>query len=195
MGGVQPDNGRNVNGLKNTISFLLETRGADLGHLHAQRRVHTQVTAIGSLLASTASRAADLVRLRQFVEAEISAQACQGQVVIEAVPTPGEYRLMMIDPVSGADRPMLVDWDSALTLQPRKLRPRPCGYWLAAQASDAVTRFRAVGVQVVQLAETASVQGETYRELSRTSVARQDARGTIADAGRRSRCRSSSSAR
>ena len=89
---------------------------------------------------------------------------------------------MMIDPVTGADRPLLVDWDSALTLQPRKLRPRPCGYWLAAQASDAVTRLRALGVQVVQLAETASVQGETYRELSRASVARQDVRGTIADA-------------
>ncbi len=67
MGGVQPDNGRNVSGLKNTISFLLETRGAELGHLHAQRRVHTQVTAMSSLLASAASRAADLMKLRQFV--------------------------------------------------------------------------------------------------------------------------------
>ncbi len=84
MGGVQPDNGRNVSGLKNTISFLLETRGAELGHLHAQRRVHTQVTAMSSLLASAASRAADLMKLRQFVEADISAQACQGQVVVEA---------------------------------------------------------------------------------------------------------------
>ena len=183
MGGVQPDSGRNVNGLKNTISLLLETRGADLGHLHAQRRMHTQVTALASLLGSAAARAPDLVRLRQFVEADISAQACQGQAVIEAVATSGEYRLVMLDPATGADKPMVVDWDSALTLQPRKLRPRPCGYWLSAQASDAVARLRAMGVQVVQFAETASVQGETYRELSRTSGVRQDARGAIADAG------------
>ena len=182
MGGVQPDSGRNVNGLKNTISFLLETRGADLGHLHAQRRLHTQVIAMGSLLASAASRASDLIKLRQFADAEISAQACQGQVVVEAAPTGGEYRLLMLDPVTGADKPLVVDWDSALTLQPRKLRPRPCGYWLAADASDAVARLRAMGVHVVQLAEAASVQGESYRELSRTSGARQDARGTIADA-------------
>jgi hypothetical protein len=183
MGGVQPDNGRNVSGLKNTVSFLLETRGAELGHLHAQRRAHTQVTAMRSLLASAASRAADLMKLRQFVEAEVRAQACEGQVVVEAAPTSGEYRLLMLDPVSGADKALVVDWDSALTLQPRKLRPRPCGYWLAAEASDAVARLRAMGVQVVQLAESTSLQGQAYRELSRTTGVRHDARGTIDDPG------------
>jgi Zinc carboxypeptidase len=41
MGGVQPDTGRNVNGLRNSISFLVETRGVGLGRAHLARRVHT----------------------------------------------------------------------------------------------------------------------------------------------------------
>lgn len=34
MGGVQPDTGRNVNGLRNMVSLLLESRGAGIGTRH-----------------------------------------------------------------------------------------------------------------------------------------------------------------
>jgi hypothetical protein len=45
MGGIQPDTGRNVNGLRNTVSFLIETRGVGIGRLHLGRRVQTQIVA------------------------------------------------------------------------------------------------------------------------------------------------------
>jgi hypothetical protein len=182
MGGVRPDTGRNVNGLKNTISFLIETRGVGLGALHAQRRVHTHVIAVRSLLASAATRAGDLGKLRHFVDAEVSAHACQGQTVVDAAPTSGEYRLSMLDPQTGADRELTVDWDSALTLQPLNLRPRPCGYWLSADAGDAVYRLRALGLQVHQLRQPASVQADVFQETARVPQPRRDVRGTIADA-------------
>ena len=183
MGGTQPDTGRNVNGLTNAVSILIETRGVGIGRLHLKRRVHTQVTAMTSVLHSAADRAGDLMKLRQYVDAEVSAQACQGQAVVEAGPTPAEYTLQMIDPVTGIDKAVTVSWDSALVLRDLKVRNRPCGYWLASDQGDAVARLRSLGVRVEQVAAVGVIQGETYSETSREQGVRQDVRGTIADAG------------
>ena len=179
MGGTQPDTGRNVNGLRNTVSLLVETRGVGLDRLHIQRRVHTQVTALNSVLKTTADRAPDLQKLLSYVNREVGAQACVGQAVVEAGPTPGRFDLKMIDPVTGADRMVPVDWNSSLTLQTLKTRTRPCGYWLSPTATDAVDRLRLLGVSVQRVAESGSVLGETYRETGRTEGLRKDVRGTV----------------
>ncbi|MEO6015703.1 MAG: M14 family metallopeptidase [Polaromonas sp.] len=180
MGGTQPDTGRNVNGLKNAVSLLIETRGVGIGRLHIQRRVHTHVTALSSVLASTAHRASELTQLRPYLEKEISAQACKGEAVVEAAPTAAQYELVMLDPLSGADKTLTVDWDSALALRTLKTRARPCGYWLSAGSTRAVDRLRLQGVHVLRVEEAGSLLGDSYREISRTEGARQDVRGTIA---------------
>ena len=182
MGGVQPDTGRNVYGLKNSISLLIETRGVGLGRLHIQRRVHTHVTAISSVLASTAQRAAELGQLRPYVDREISARACREEAVVEAAATPGRYDLMMLDPETGVDKIVPVDWDSSLALRKIKTRIRPCGYWLSSAATTAVERLRMHGVQVMRVVEAGSVLGDSYREVSRNTGERLDVRGTIAAA-------------
>lgn len=183
MGGVQPDTGRNVNGLRNAVSILIETRGADLGRTHLLRRVHTHVTAIRSVLASAAARADDIQKLRRFVDAEVAAKACQGEVIVEAAATPSEYTLMMLDPQTGADKPVNVAWDSALALVPVLRRTRPCGYWLAPDQNDAVLRLRGLGVRVQRVEEAGEMRGETYTETAREVGARSDVRGSIADGG------------
>jgi hypothetical protein len=182
MGGTQPDTGRNVNGLKNAVSLLIETRGVGIGRLHIQRRVHTHVTAITSVLASTAQRANELHQLRPYLDKEVSAQACKEQAVIEAGATSAQYDLLMLDPVTGADKSVSVDWDSALALRSLKARARPCGYWLSAASTVAVDRLRLHGVQVMRVAEQGSMLGDSYRETASTSGERQDVRGAIADA-------------
>lgn len=182
MGGTQPDTGRNVNGLKNAVSLLVETRGLGLGRLHIQRRVHTQVTALTSVLASTAQRASELGQLRPYIDKEVSALACTGDAIVESAPTPAQYELTMLDPASGADKTIVVDWDSALALRNIKARPRPCGYWLSAASGTAAERLRLQGVQVMRVAEFGSVLGENYHETSRATAERQDVRGTITGA-------------
>lgn len=181
MGGTQPDTGRNVYGLKNAISLLIETRGVGIGRLHIQRRVHTHVTAITSALASTAQRANELQQLRPYLDKEVGAKACKEEAVVEAAPTSAQYDLLMLDPVTGADKTVSVDWDSALALRSLKARARPCGYWLSAASTVAVDRLRLHGVQVQRVAEQGSMLGDSYRETSSTSGERQDVRGTIAD--------------
>lgn len=181
MGGTQADTGRNVGGLKNAVSLLIETRGVGIGRLHIQRRVHTQVTAITSVLASTAQRASELNQLRPYIDREVSGLACRSEAIVDVAPTASRHELLMLDPVSGADKAIAVDWNSALALHTVKARARPCGYWLSASSSKAVERLRLQGVQVQRLAETGSVLGDSYNETSRSSGERQDVRGTIAD--------------
>lgn len=162
MGGTLPDTGRNVQGLKNTVSLVIDTRGAGLGRAHLKRRVHTQVIAMTNVLQNAAQRSGDLLKLRQYVDADVSAQACKGQLVVEAGPTASEYTLAMLDPGTGADKTLTVNWDSSLVLREIKVRKRPCGYWLDADQADAVARLRLLGVRVEQAMAKGVVQGESY---------------------------------
>jgi hypothetical protein len=164
MGSTRPDTARNVQGLRNELSLVVATRGAGLGRQHLKRRVHAQVVAMGSVLASAAQRGGDLLKLRGYVDAEVSSQACQGQVTVEAAPTATEYAVQMLDPVSGEPKRVTVSWDSALVLGELRARPRPCGYWLDADQGEAVARLRLLGVRVEQVMAKGVVQGDAYAE-------------------------------
>jgi hypothetical protein len=183
MGGVEPDIGRNVNGLRNSISLIIETRGIGLGHAHLQRRVHAHVTAVTAVLKSTAAHADDLQKLRHYVEAEVASNACKGETIVQAAATSSEYNLLALDPLTGADRAVNVTWDSALELTPLKKRPRPCGYWIGADQSEAALRLRNLGVRVQRLDEAGALRGEAYSESSRELAVRNDVRASVADAG------------
>ena len=170
MGGVGAQIGRNAAGLRHSVSLVVETRGGGLGRIDLKRRVQSHVVAVNSVLANAATRAGDLVKLRQFVDRETAARACQGEAVLEAAPTPSEYTLSVLDRDNGAIRRINVNWDSALALRIVKSRPRPCGYWIAASQSDAVRRLQLLGIEVSQLEEAGEVRGEGYRETARQPV-------------------------
>ncbi|RCX08966.1 M14 family metallopeptidase [Extensimonas vulgaris] len=166
-GSTLPDEGRNVQGLKNTVSLQVAARGSDLGRAHLQRRVHTLVTAVNSALQSTAERAAELEQVRSFVARETRAQSCRGELVLMAEPTPAQQDLVLLDPRSGAEKKLNVEAPSARALRPLQKRARPCGYWLAASAERAVERLRLLGAEVLRVAEPGTVLAETYApELS-----------------------------
>lgn len=182
MGGVQPDTARNVQGLKNAISVLLESRGVGIGRLHFERRVHSQVVALTSLLHSAAAHATELQALRTATQQQVAAAACQGEITVLATQTLAPRELLMLDPATGADKPVPVQWYSALQLRPLITRPRPCGYWLSAEAGEAVARLRALGVQVQRLDAATELRAEAWRETARGEAARSDVRGRIHDA-------------
>ena len=163
MGGAQPDSLRNVSALKNSIGLRVESRGAGLGRQHIQRRVHTQVTALSSLLASTTQRAGDLGQLRPFFDREVAALACTGEAVVRATPVAAQYDLQVLDNSTGADKTLTVDWESALALSRLTVRARPCGYWLSAASGTAVDRLLMHGVKVLQVADAGSVLADSFK--------------------------------
>lgn len=162
VGNAQPDASANPEGLKNIISLVLESRGAGLGRLDIQRRVHTHVIGMTSVLGSTAQRAKELGQLRPYLDKEVSTQACKGEALVEAAPTPAPYTLTLLDPRSGADKTFSVEASSALTLQPLKKRVRPCGYWLSNASKTAAERLRLQGLQVRRVLRQSALLGDLY---------------------------------
>ncbi|WP_313077537.1 M14 family metallopeptidase [Melaminivora sp.] len=163
-GRTEAESARNVNGLKNAVSLMVSGRGADLDRQQLQRRVHAQVTALTSVLRSTVERAADLESVRSYEARDTASQACRGELVVRARPTAMQRELVAIDPQTGADRPLHLQWDMAQQLQPVLKRPRPCGYWLAASATTAVERLRLLGVQMLRVAESGGVLADVYEQ-------------------------------
>lgn len=175
MGSVQPDSERNVNGLRNSVSLLIAARAPDQDAAGVVRRAAALQSATASILASTAGRSEDLLKLRGYVREEVARLACRGQIILQARPSRAEHRLAMIDGQSGARRMVTIDLDSTLKLETVRQLPRPCGYWLGAGAADAVRRLRLLGVQVQQLHAQASVLGSPLQRDTGAAAAAEPA--------------------
>ena len=182
MGGVVPDTGRNIAGLRNAVSFLIETRGVGIGRAHFKRRVYTHLVAMNVLLdAAVAGGDALLARLRD-IRARVSAVAGQGNIVVSGVATSTRHTLQMIDPDTGRDKPVDVAWRDALQLQTRLERPRPFGYVLAASELEAARHLRDLGVTVLRIAADEPIGVERYRITSREEAKKEDVRRNDEDA-------------
>ena len=177
MGGVRPDTGRNVNALKNAATMLVETRGVGIGRAHIQRRVHSQYVALASALQTTAQRTKELEQVRNYANRDIASQACRGEFTLESQQTTEKRRVVFLDPQTGEEMQQEVDWHSSVKLNPGPKRARPCGYWLAGHATDAVDKLRALGLQVLRVAEPGNLLADTYQEQERSSSAKSDVLG------------------
>lgn len=181
MGGVQPDTGRNVSALRQSVSLLLEVRGVGLGRAHFARRVHTQVLAATTVIETAARQGPALMQLVAQAGQRAKDEACHGDLVVEAWQTPARQRLDFLDAKSGEERSIDVDWRSADPLKIVNARSRPCGYLLAASEAQAVQRLQMLGVRVERIGNAAPWPVERYEILSQSDGQRQDARGAIED--------------
>jgi len=182
MGGVVPDTGRNIAGLRNAVSFLIETRGVGIGRAHYKRRVYTHLIAMRSMLESAAADGPALLAVVRKLRLDVAQSAGNGELVVSGTATPARRMLELVDPQTGADKEVEVDWRSALDIQVRLKRTRPYGYLLPASEAEAALRLTRLGVTVLRVQRDAGVDGERYRitriqESTKEDVRRNDEDG------------------
>jgi Zinc carboxypeptidase len=181
MGGVQPDTWRNVGGLRNAVSFLLETRGVGIGRAHFKRRVRTHELTMEALLRSTAANPAQVLALTRSAANSVAAAACAGDYVVESDATRTTHELTFLDPATGVDKVVEVPWRSALDIRTLRTRSRPCGYFLDSAQGEAAARLRELGVVVERLDAPVNAHVERFRVVKSEQSRREDGRGAIDD--------------
>ena len=181
MGGVQPDTWRNIGGLRNAVSFLLETGGVGIGRAHFKRRVRTHELTMEALLHVTAANPAEVLAQTRAAARDVVASACNGSYVVESDATRTKTTLTFLNPDSGIAKEIEVPWRSALDIRTLRTRPRPCGYFIDQSQRDAVARIRDLGVVVEQLNEPIAVNVERFHVVKSERGKRADGRGAIDD--------------
>lgn len=154
----------NIATLKNALGLMLDSRGSDLGTLHAQRRVHSLVQGMLSVLDSASLRAADLYKIQSFVARDTASKACQGSLAVDAQAAVQQRKFTLIDEASAQLTEHTVAWHSGLELSQSQLRPRPCGYWLSAEARDTAAQLSQLGLNVQRVAEVTPLVADGYQQ-------------------------------
>ncbi len=181
MGGIGPDTGRNVAGLRNAVSFLLETRGVGLGRAHLARRVETHLVAAEAILQLAAKHPA--MFMQSSTEAAIEASTSDQPIVIVAHEHPEQREMIFVDPKTGADKPVTVVWLSALTIDPVLVRPRPAGYLVDHDNARAIDAIKRAGLIFQLISKATMLPGDHIRVIDVATGAKEDGRGDDKGAG------------
>jgi hypothetical protein len=161
MGGNAPGISRNHFGLSGAVSFLIETRGVGVRMEAFQRRVATHyIAAKGALEAA----AAEATRVRATVaQAKEAIAASRDELIVGHRIATVKMVLPMIDPESGADKPIEVDFRDSRKVTVTATRPRPGGYLVLPEAAAAIEALKTKGVVVCQVGAADPIDVEAFR--------------------------------
>lgn len=185
MGGVGPDTGRNIAGLRNSVSFLLETRGVGIGKANFKRRVYTHLVAIESVVDTTAKNAQLVFDTNRGLRRDVANSAGKGDIIIQSKATPGKNDIRLVDVATGKVKEINVDWVNALEIQSTLSRSRPYGYILAPSEADAAMRLQRLGLEVYRLAanNTMDIPVQKFVVTETKGAVKTDVTGSVGAAG------------
>lgn len=183
MGGTGADALRNIGGLRNSIAFLLETRGVGIGKAHFERRVWTQFVAMRAMVHKAASQADSLITLTRGVRNQVAKESGQGEIVVKGKATKGKHEVTLLDVKTGAPKTFDADWRSSLNIAPLITRTRPWGYLLSPDQRASVEKLRELGVNVYSVKKGQDVSVERYDVVTLKEGKKFDVTGKVGAVG------------
>ncbi|WP_455662070.1 M14 family metallopeptidase [Pradoshia sp.] len=159
--------GRNALGLKNTFTYLIETRGINIGRTDFERRVFAQVTAQANFIKSTVKNADKVKRTveqaRKTVVSKGKNANDDDKIVITSenklVPN---QELTVVDLAKADKVDIPIDWKSSTKAYPTLERERPTAYILPPAYHHIADKLKVLGVKVEKLRNRSSLSVESY---------------------------------
>ena len=174
-GGTAPDIGRNYAGLRNALSFLIESRGVGIGRESFARRVHTQYLVMASLLRTTAENAQSVRKIVQAAREETIRRGRDPSpgdtVAVTLKNSMRQQALTLLDPQSGEPKEVNVEWSDPREAQAGLVRSRPYAYLVLPSHTEVARRLEFSGIGHYRLRRAVELEVESYEVTDRRAGA------------------------
>ncbi|KAF7186192.1 Carboxypeptidase 2 [Pseudocercospora fuligena] len=143
--------GRNAMGLTQAIVFLVETRGVGIADQHFARRTAAGLTALESIIQTTADNAAEVIKVveggaKTFIDSK-------DEIVISDYPRKSTINWTFFDHKSGHHEEVPITFFNTTPTISNLTRSRPEAYLIPRAWSDLAERLRVYGLEVTVLKE------------------------------------------
>ncbi|MEJ8543858.1 M14 family metallopeptidase [Brevibacillus borstelensis] len=159
--------GRNALGLKNSLSFLVETRGIGIGRADFARRVYAQAKTHSAFILATARHRDTIKQTVANSHSQLIARGKKADDDDRIVVTSENKRMTghtldVIDLAEARRVSIPIAWVSATDAFPTLERKRPTAYLMPSAYHHIADRLKLLGVKIATLSEPATLRVESY---------------------------------
>ncbi|MGE1100151.1 M14 family metallopeptidase [Peribacillus simplex] len=159
--------GRNALGLKNTMTYLIETRGINIGRTDFKRRVFAQATAQAAFIKTTAEQASKVIKAVKQAETEVVQKGRKANdndkiVITSENKLVKDQKLTVVDLAKAKMSDASINWLDSTDAFPTLVRDRPTAYILPPEYKNIAKKLQLLGVEVKKLKKPMKIVVESY---------------------------------
>lgn len=160
--------GRNALGLKNTMTYLIETRGINIARTDFKRRVFAQATAQAAFIKTAADQARTVKKVVKQAEHEVVEKGRKANdkdkiVIASENKLVKNQRLAVVDLAKAKLVNTPIDWLDSTDAYPTLVRDRPTAYILPPEYKEIANKLQLLGVDVKKLKKPMKISVEGYK--------------------------------
>ncbi|MBU8786680.1 MULTISPECIES: M14 family metallopeptidase [Bacillus] len=183
-GGPEARIGRNAFALQPALSFLVESRGIDIGRENFKRRVAAQVTTHKTIIDTTVKHAAEIKHLVASEKWKLNQKGAKAddkdQVVIKSdFAGPFKDTLKMADIASGQAIDVPVQYYNSSQAVPVLSRTRPVAYLVLPGHEDIDRKLKDQGLKSAALRFKQKLSAEAYQVTSKETAGESEGRPVV----------------